>query len=88
MIQVIEKAHWYLSRIFLIFPQFCLGDGLVRLSQNQLRATVYERFNIFDRYVSPFTFDMIGWHLVAMGVEGAVYFLFTLMLDAKISPSR
>ena len=87
MFQVIAISHHYLSKIFLIFPQFCLGNGLVLLSQNQLVADVYQRFDI-DKYAWPFSFDMIGWHLVAMGVEGVVFFLVTLITDSRLTCSR
>ena len=74
-------VYHYLSKIFLVFPQFCLGDAMVRLSRNQIEAEVYERFDI-DRYRDPFSSTMMKWHLVAMAAQGLAFFILTLILDS------
>ncbi len=78
--QIIRDSYEILRYVFLIFPQFCLGDGMVTMSYNQMMTNVYARFDI-DKYTSPFTFEMIGWHLVSLGIQGIFYFILVLMLE-------
>lgn len=82
LFQEVKEATRIIERVFLIFPQFCLGNGLVKLSANQLQADVYDRFDI-DKYVDPFTFEMLGWNLVAMGIQGFVFMIINLIIEAR-----
>ncbi len=40
------------------------------------------RFDI-DRYTSPFTWDMLGWHLVALASQGVAFLLLHLLLETR-----
>ena len=66
--------------VFLIFPQFCLGSGLLKLTLNQVQSEILAGFGE-DTYKSPFGFDMLAWNLIALAVEGAVFFIITLMQE-------
>ncbi|CAH1795290.1 unnamed protein product [Owenia fusiformis] len=81
---MIKAAYEVMQYVLLIFPQYCLGAGLVDLTKNQLIADIFIRFDT-DRYVNPFSFDMIGWHLVALGIEGLVFFIINLLIEVRSS---
>ncbi|XP_073677133.1 phospholipid-transporting ATPase ABCA1b isoform X1 [Garra rufa] len=85
-----------LKNVLLIFPHFCLGRGLIDMVKNQAMADALERFGE-NRFRSPLEWDMVGKNLFAMAVEGAVFFIITVLiqyrfffepksLSAKLSP--
>ncbi|NXP65823.1 ABCA1 protein, partial [Chloropsis cyanopogon] len=69
-----------LKKVFLIFPHFCLGRGLIDMVKNQAMADAFERFGD-KRFVSPLSWDLAGKNMFAMAIEGIVFFLFTLLLQ-------
>ena len=81
-LQSVRQIHAILTRVFLIMPQFALGDSLVQLSYNQFVSGVFARFGV-DNYQNPFSFNMLGWHMVALGIVGAVLFLLVLLLESR-----
>lgn len=85
-IESIDHTYWILSHVFKIFPQYCLGGALVMLSENQFITNIYSQFNI-DKYQDPFSVEMTGWYLVAMAIQGFVFFVLTLILDSRCAPS-
>lgn len=42
-----------LKNVFLIFPHFCLGRGLIDMVKNQAMADALERFGIFFNTDKP-----------------------------------
>ncbi|XP_064136134.1 phospholipid-transporting ATPase ABCA7 isoform X8 [Loxodonta africana] len=75
-----------LKRVFLIFPHFCLGRGLIDMVRNQAMADAFERlgenFLPGDRqFQSPLRWEVVGKNLLAMAVQGPLFFLFTLLLQ-------
>uniref|UniRef100_A0A8C0FSF6 P-type phospholipid transporter n=1 Tax=Bubo bubo TaxID=30461 RepID=A0A8C0FSF6_BUBBB len=71
-----------LKSVFLIFPHFCLGRGLIDMVKNQAMADALERFGE-NRFVSPLSWDLVGRNLFAMAVEGAVFFLITVLIQYR-----
>ncbi|XP_036624096.1 retinal-specific phospholipid-transporting ATPase ABCA4 [Trichosurus vulpecula] len=69
-----------LRKALLIFPHFCLGRGLIDLALNQAVTDVYAAFGE-EHFSDPFQWNMIGKNLVAMAVEGGVYFILNLLLQ-------
>ncbi|XP_068396455.1 retinal-specific phospholipid-transporting ATPase ABCA4 isoform X4 [Eschrichtius robustus] len=69
-----------LRKLLIIFPHFCLGRGLIDLALSQAVTDVYARFGE-EHSSNPFQWDLIGKNLVAMAVEGLVYFLLTLLIQ-------
>ncbi|XP_066192370.1 phospholipid-transporting ATPase ABCA7 [Sylvia atricapilla] len=69
-----------LKKVFLVFPHFCLGRGLIDMVKNQAMADAFERFGD-KRFVSPLSWDLAGKNMFAMAIEGIVFFLFTLLLQ-------
>ncbi|XP_062404777.1 phospholipid-transporting ATPase ABCA1-like [Sardina pilchardus] len=71
-----------LKNVFLIFPHFCLGRGLIDMVKNQAMADALERFGE-NRFRSPLDWDMVGKNLFAMAVEGAVFFVITILIQYR-----
>uniref|UniRef100_A0A670ZUT2 P-type phospholipid transporter n=1 Tax=Pseudonaja textilis TaxID=8673 RepID=A0A670ZUT2_PSETE len=70
------------SSVFLIFPHFCLGRGLIDMVKNQAMADALERFGE-NRFVSPLSWNLVGRNLFAMAIEGAVFFLITVLIQYR-----
>uniref|UniRef100_A0A7N8X229 P-type phospholipid transporter n=1 Tax=Mastacembelus armatus TaxID=205130 RepID=A0A7N8X229_9TELE len=69
-----------LKNVFLIFPHFCLGRGLIDMVKNQAMADALERFGE-NRFRSPLAWDMVGKNLFAMAIEGVVFFCITILIQ-------
>ncbi|XP_064016795.1 ATP-binding cassette sub-family A member 13 [Pogoniulus pusillus] len=65
--------------VFIVFPQFCLGQGLIELSYNQIKFDLTSNFGI-DSYVSPFEMNFLGWIFVEMALQGTILLLLRLCL--------
>ncbi|OWK05225.1 ABCA4 [Cervus elaphus hippelaphus] len=74
------RINAMLRKLLIIFPHFCLGRGLIDLALSQAVTDVYARFGE-EHSSNPFQWDLIGKNLVAMAVEGVVYFLLTLLIQ-------
>lgn len=78
--QPLLRLNAMLRKLLVVFPHFCLGRGLVDLALSQAVTDVYAQFG--EEYSSnPFQWDLIGKNLVAMAIEGVVYFLLTLLIQ-------
>ncbi|XP_032568013.1 phospholipid-transporting ATPase ABCA7 [Chiroxiphia lanceolata] len=80
--QNLNDINRVLKKVFLIFPHFCLGRGLIDMVKNQAMADAFERFGD-RRFVSPLSWDLAGKNMFAMAVEGIIFFLFTLLLQYR-----
>uniref|UniRef100_A0A452I3H1 P-type phospholipid transporter n=1 Tax=Gopherus agassizii TaxID=38772 RepID=A0A452I3H1_9SAUR len=84
---VSNKINNTLKNMLIIFPHFCLGRGLIDLAMNQAVTDVYARFG--EKHVlNPFQWDFVGKNLVAMAVEGVVYFALILLMQHHLIPTR
>lgn len=80
--QKLQKVSRILKQVFLIFPHFCLGRGLIDMVRNQAMADAFERFG--DRqFQSPLRWEVVGKNLLAMVVQGPLFLLFTLLLQHR-----
>ncbi|KAL2294929.1 LOW QUALITY PROTEIN: hypothetical protein Nmel_018072 [Mimus melanotis] len=57
--QNLNDINRVLKKVFLIFPHFCLGRGLIDMVKNQAMADAFERFGD-KRFVSPLSWDLAG----------------------------
>ncbi|XP_035203975.1 phospholipid-transporting ATPase ABCA7 isoform X2 [Oxyura jamaicensis] len=80
--QKLNDINRILKKVFLVFPHFCLGRGLIDMVKNQAMADAFERFGD-KRFVSPLSWDLAGKNMFAMAVEGIIFFLFTLLLQYR-----
>ncbi|XP_034043869.1 phospholipid-transporting ATPase ABCA1-like isoform X1 [Thalassophryne amazonica] len=71
-----------LKNLFLIFPHFCLGRGLIDMVKNQAMADALERFGE-NRFRSPLAWDMVGKNLFAMAIEGVIFFSITVLIQYR-----
>uniref|UniRef100_A0A8C4NQE0 P-type phospholipid transporter n=1 Tax=Dicentrarchus labrax TaxID=13489 RepID=A0A8C4NQE0_DICLA len=71
-----------LKNVFLIFPHFCLGRGLIDMVKNQAMADALERFGE-NRFRSPLAWDMVGKNLFAMAIEGLIFFVITVLIQYR-----
>ncbi|XP_075854307.1 phospholipid-transporting ATPase ABCA7 [Microcebus murinus] len=80
--QKLQEVSRILKRVFLIFPHFCLGRGLIDMVRNQAMADAFERLG--DRqFQSPLRWEVVGKNLLAMAVQGPLFLFFTLLLQHR-----
>ncbi|KAM9650814.1 LOW QUALITY PROTEIN: ATP-binding cassette sub-family A member 13 [Trichechus inunguis] len=77
--QNLQNVYDVLKWVFTIFPQFCLGQGLIELCYNQIKYDLTHNFGI-DSYVSPFEMNFLGWIFVVLAFQGTVLLLLRLLL--------
>uniref|UniRef100_A0A670J8M4 P-type phospholipid transporter n=1 Tax=Podarcis muralis TaxID=64176 RepID=A0A670J8M4_PODMU len=75
---VLLQFNKTLKNILLVFPHFCLGRGLIDLAMNQAVTDVYARFGE-EHVLNPFRWDFAGKNMVALAVQGVVYFVLNLL---------
>uniref|UniRef100_A0A8C9VRP3 P-type phospholipid transporter n=1 Tax=Scleropages formosus TaxID=113540 RepID=A0A8C9VRP3_SCLFO len=80
--QVLGLNLLILKKVFLIFPHFCLGRGLIDMAKNQAMVDAFQRLGT-KQTLDPLSWDFVGKNLFAMAVEGVIFFLFTLLLQYK-----
>ncbi|KAM6107258.1 LOW QUALITY PROTEIN: phospholipid-transporting ATPase ABCA7 [Pterocles gutturalis] len=80
--QNLNDINRILKKVFLVFPHFCLGRGLIDMVKNQAMADAFERFGD-KRFMSPLSWELAGKNMFAMAVEGVIFFLFTLLLQYR-----
>ncbi|CAF4160013.1 unnamed protein product, partial [Rotaria sp. Silwood2] len=77
------KVKQIVTKLFLIFPHYCLGRGLFDLS------TTYQTNVISLRYipnyvpVSPLQFDTVGRNIMCLTIEGFVFFIFAILVQYR-----
>uniref|UniRef100_A0A8C0G716 ATP binding cassette subfamily A member 13 n=1 Tax=Chelonoidis abingdonii TaxID=106734 RepID=A0A8C0G716_CHEAB len=77
--QNLQNIYNILKWAFVVFPPFCLGQGLLELSYNQIKFDLTSSFGI-DSYVSPFEMNFLGWIFLAMALQGTVILLLRVLL--------
>ncbi|XP_008580998.1 PREDICTED: ATP-binding cassette sub-family A member 13-like, partial [Galeopterus variegatus] len=77
--QNLQNIYDVLKWVFTIFPQFCLGQGLIELCYNQIKYDLTHNFGI-DSYVSPFEMNFLGWIFVELALQGTVLLLLRILL--------
>lgn len=97
VMSIIKETCQYsngLKYLFLLFPPFALGDGLVRLSSldslpqlDQLCKSYHDENYVFEFGVSysALDFNVVGPHLIYMTCCAVVYFLIAVLIDVGLS---
>uniref|UniRef100_A0A8C1KGF9 Zgc:172302 n=1 Tax=Cyprinus carpio TaxID=7962 RepID=A0A8C1KGF9_CYPCA len=75
----LNEVNRILKKVFLIFPHFCLGRGLIDMAKNQAMADAFQRLGT-KQNLDPLSWDFVGKNLFAMAMEGIVFFIFTVLL--------
>lgn len=80
--QELQDIADILKKVFLIFPHYCLGRGLMDMATNHLAVESLQKFGLsVERY--PLSWGFLGRNLLCMFVEGIVFFSFTLLFQYK-----
>uniref|UniRef100_A0A673SY29 ATP binding cassette subfamily A member 13 n=1 Tax=Suricata suricatta TaxID=37032 RepID=A0A673SY29_SURSU len=77
--QSLQNIYDVLKWVFTIFPQFCLGQGLIELCYNQIKYDLTHSFGV-DSYVSPFEMNFLGWTFVQLASQGTVLLVLRILL--------
>uniref|UniRef100_A0A672JTZ2 Zgc:172302 n=1 Tax=Salarias fasciatus TaxID=181472 RepID=A0A672JTZ2_SALFA len=81
-VRILPHVNRILKKVFLIFPHFCLGRGLIDMAKNQAMADAFQRLGT-KQTLDPLQWDFVGKNLFAMAAEGLVFFIFTILLQYK-----
>ncbi|VDM47357.1 unnamed protein product [Toxocara canis] len=77
----IAHTESVLRRVFLIFPGFCLGRGVLDIALNDYSNQYYEFIGEWSNVGSPFNWDSLYLDITVMGVIGICAFLLTILID-------
>eukprot|EP00048_Salpingoeca_helianthica_P013328 m.199069 g.199069 ORF g.199069 m.199069 type:complete len:2327 (-) comp15490_c4_seq4:26-7006(-) len=80
-----------LKWIFLFFPNYCLGRGLMDLARNEYTAQFLELAGRSNGFANPFRFDLIGRNLLFMAVVGGFFLVFIVLLEyymVRVKPRK
>uniref|UniRef100_UPI00358FEA38 phospholipid-transporting ATPase ABCA7 isoform X2 n=1 Tax=Myxine glutinosa TaxID=7769 RepID=UPI00358FEA38 len=80
--QNLKSINTVLKQIFLLFPHFCLGRGLMDMVKHQAVADALSRFGE-QRVVNPLSWEVAGRNACAMAVEGVVFFFINLLVQHR-----
>jgi hypothetical protein len=78
IVQNLQKIYNVLKWVFVIFPQFYLGQELIELYYNQIKYVLTHNFST-DSYVSPFEMNFLGWIYMELALQGTVLLLRNLL---------
>uniref|UniRef100_A0A8D3BI62 P-type phospholipid transporter n=1 Tax=Scophthalmus maximus TaxID=52904 RepID=A0A8D3BI62_SCOMX len=79
----LNEVNRILKKVFLIFPHFCLGRGLIDMAKNQAMADAFQRLGMTKQTLDPLQWDFVGKNLFAMAAQGVIFFIFTILLQYK-----
>ncbi|KAJ8255215.1 hypothetical protein GJAV_G00202380 [Gymnothorax javanicus] len=80
MEESIHNVYKTLSYVFLIFPQFSFGNGLMELARVEMQVQILSAYGV-DARKNPFDMDVLGWMFVSMFLQGTVFFALRLLLN-------
>lgn len=78
-----EKAKNFLSRLFLIFPQYALSDGLIQICRNHIMSKIFVRYYI-NTYKSPISSDLLMPHFTSLVTLGIVFIILNYIVESGI----
>ncbi|KAL1458216.1 hypothetical protein WDU94_008382 [Cyamophila willieti] len=84
MDDTLESVNEYLKVIFLVFPHFCLGEGLMKLANTYWTSTFANSYGTNLTSVNIWSWPMIGKNLSCMLFHGILYFSVNLSIEYKI----
>uniref|UniRef100_A0A2R5LDX6 ATP-binding cassette sub-family A member 2 n=1 Tax=Ornithodoros turicata TaxID=34597 RepID=A0A2R5LDX6_9ACAR len=84
------ELHHVLKTVFLMFPNYCLGRGLMDIAFNEYQNFFLFKTGRYDRMRSPFAWDLVTRNLVAMAFSGTLFLVLTLLLEFNffLKPKR
>ncbi|KAL3870668.1 hypothetical protein ACJMK2_038713 [Sinanodonta woodiana] len=82
--QGLDGAYKVIADMFLLFPNYCLGEGLMAIAYNHYLNTFYSHTDNMEKIRSPLAWDIVLKKLVVMSVTGFVFFVFTILCEYKV----
>ncbi|CAF3930645.1 unnamed protein product, partial [Didymodactylos carnosus] len=79
----LQMINGILMKVFLIFPHYCLGRGLFDMSEIHATNEIISKYNLDYQKKSPFEFNQIGRNLMALAIEGIIFFIFTVFIQYR-----
>ncbi|KAH3795730.1 hypothetical protein DPMN_149289, partial [Dreissena polymorpha] len=79
--QNISGWNGFLGNLFLIFPNYCLGHGMMTIALNHYSNQYYSHMGYHDKVTSAMTWNITGKRLVAMAIVGVVSLTVTLLCE-------
>ncbi|XP_054282014.1 phospholipid-transporting ATPase ABCA1-like isoform X1 [Macrosteles quadrilineatus] len=79
----LKEVSDVLKVLFLVFPHYCLGSGLLKLASSQIAK---DSLAAFDIVLSPsiFAWGFLGQPLLCMFLTGILFFFITLVVEFKL----
>ncbi|XP_051999206.1 glucosylceramide transporter ABCA12-like [Xyrauchen texanus] len=81
--QSIKDVYRTLSNVFLVFPQFSFGNGLMELARVDIQVQILSAFGV-DAYKNPFKMDMLGWMFISLFLQGFICFTLRLLFNKSL----
>uniref|UniRef100_A0A672RR46 ATP binding cassette subfamily A member 12 n=1 Tax=Sinocyclocheilus grahami TaxID=75366 RepID=A0A672RR46_SINGR len=78
-----QNVYHTMSNIFLVFPQFSFGNGLMELARVDMQVQILSAFGV-DAYKNPFSMDVLGWMYISMFLQGFICFTLRLLLNKTL----
>ncbi|CAF0854184.1 unnamed protein product [Adineta ricciae] len=79
----LQRINQILTKVFLIFPHYCLGRGLFDMSKTHTTNVVSAKYIPGYQAKSPFEFNIVGRNLFALFIEGVFFFLFAILVQYR-----
>ncbi|MCI4378826.1 hypothetical protein PGIGA_G00219950 [Pangasianodon gigas] len=76
----IQTVYRTLSNVFLVFPQFSFGNGLLELARVDLQVQILSTYGV-DAYKNPFSMDVLGWMFISLFLQGFICFTLRLLMN-------
>ena len=76
----ISAVNGVLKWLLLVFPNYCLGRGMMDLARNEYTAQLYALIGT-EKYNDPFSFDIIGRNLLFMFILGSLSIISVIALE-------
>ncbi|XP_066598930.1 uncharacterized protein ldd isoform X2 [Prorops nasuta] len=83
--EMAQELREFLHKMFMILPQYALGDALIQLSRNDITAELLTRFHM-NTYQSPLGWDLLGLHFVSLAMVGGILFVVNLIIESRLLP--
>lgn len=76
-----EKLRNFLNRLFLVFPQHALADGLIEICKNYITSKIFIRYYI-NTYKSPVSSDLLKPHFMSLIIMGVILIVLNYIIES------
>ncbi|XP_072015894.1 ATP-binding cassette sub-family A member 2-like isoform X3 [Amphiura filiformis] len=86
----LQHVYDTIHKMFLIFPNYCLGRGLMDLSYNEYMNEFYYTIGQYDEMKSPYSWELLNRMFCIMTIQGIGFFVLTILCEYRffIRPRR